>query len=223
MSDNIFKAFFFDVDETLIDAHDCHIRANEIAYRHFGYDFYKVWEKSNNRYMFGLTLRDILRINNQNAGITEKEIPLEELYQVRLNAFVREVKKKAVLLPGANEALKQCKDSGAKVILVSSGARKFILALIKKFGWSRYIDSFICEDDVKKGKPDPECYLMAYSKLEGIPKKDVLVIEDSEAGVNAAQAGGFKVLLVPYHGREIRDIFAEYRLGSLEKFNINSL
>ena len=53
--------------------------------------------------------------------------------------------------------------------------------------------------DVTKSKPDPEVFLVAASKLELSPE-NCLVVEDAQAGIEAAKAGGMKSLGVgPFH------------------------
>jgi glycerol 3-phosphatase-1 len=52
----------------------------------------------------------------------------------------------------------------------------------------------VVAEDVEKGKPDPDCYLLGRSKL-GLPAgAAVLVIEDAPAGVRAGKAAGCKVI-----------------------------
>ena len=55
---------------------------------------------------------------------------------------------------------------------------------------------------VKKGKPDPECFLLAAEEI-GIPIEECLVFEDSIAGIKAALASGARcVALSTTHTRE---------------------
>jgi sugar-phosphatase len=51
----------------------------------------------------------------------------------------------------------------------------------------------ISADDVSKGKPDPEPYLMG-AKLLGVNPAQCLVIEDAPAGIRAAHAGEMKAV-----------------------------
>ena len=48
----------------------------------------------------------------------------------------------------------------------------------------------------KKGKPDPEIFLMSCGRLGGIPDKTI-VIEDSYNGIRAAFAAGMRPVMVP--------------------------
>lgn len=57
---------------------------------------------------------------------------------------------------------------------------------------------FITAEDVKRGKPDPEGFLLAARRL-GVPIDQCLVFEDSPAGVAAAKAAGAHVAIVGGH------------------------
>jgi beta-phosphoglucomutase-like phosphatase (HAD superfamily) len=57
------------------------------------------------------------------------------------------------------------------------------------------IDVIITGDDVQKGKPDPESYLLAAQKLDVLPD-ECLVLEDSVNGVTAALEAGMHVIAI---------------------------
>lgn len=56
-----------------------------------------------------------------------------------------------------------------------------------------YFDAVVDGNDIKRSKPDPEVFLLAAQRL-GIPPENCLVVEDAEAGIQAALAGGMSVL-----------------------------
>jgi sugar-phosphatase len=53
----------------------------------------------------------------------------------------------------------------------------------------------VCADDIRRGKPDPEGYLLAAQKLGQVPN-DCVVVEDTPAGLQAARAAGMRVIAV---------------------------
>lgn len=53
----------------------------------------------------------------------------------------------------------------------------------------------VSADDVKRGKPAPDCFLLAASRL-GVAATDCLVFEDAPAGIAAGEAAGAKVVVV---------------------------
>jgi mannitol-1-/sugar-/sorbitol-6-phosphatase len=56
-------------------------------------------------------------------------------------------------------------------------------------------DILICAEDLQRGKPDPEGYLMAARRL-GIPPTECIVVEDAPAGIEAATAAGMRSIAV---------------------------
>ena len=81
--------------------------------------------------------------------------------------------------------------------IVSGAARAEIEPVVEASGLAEYFAFFVTSDDIERGKPDPEGYLRALSLFdEGIDAGDVLVIEDTEAGVESAKAAGMRCLAV---------------------------
>ena len=58
----------------------------------------------------------------------------------------------------------------------------------------------VTADDVQRGKPDPQVYLLAAERLD-IPPEKCVVIEDSSAGVEAALAAGMRVVAVDWKNK----------------------
>jgi len=66
-------------------------------------------------------------------------------------------------------------------------------------GWLKVLglptpEHLVVAEDVENGKPDPSCYLKAKKKLGLGEGAEVLVLEDSPAGIQAGKAAGCKVL-----------------------------
>jgi sugar-phosphatase len=53
----------------------------------------------------------------------------------------------------------------------------------------------VTADDVERGKPDPEAYMLAAERL-GMPPERCIVIEDAPTGIAAALAAGMRVVAV---------------------------
>ena len=54
--------------------------------------------------------------------------------------------------------------------------------------------NMVTAEDVRAGKPDPECYLLGKDRLDLTAEVKVLVVEDSPAGVRAGSQAGCKVI-----------------------------
>ena len=76
--------------------------------------------------------------------------------------------------------------------MVTSGTRYLATARLE-LGNLPTPKVLVSADDVSKGKPDPEPYLMG-AKLLGMKPAECLVIEDAPAGIRAAHAGGMKAI-----------------------------
>jgi HAD superfamily hydrolase (TIGR01509 family) len=77
--------------------------------------------------------------------------------------------------------------------VVSGAARAEIEPVLEASGLASDIRVVVAAEDVDHGKPHPEGYLRALASLDrGLAAHDVLVFEDTEAGVAAAKAAGMR-------------------------------
>lgn len=108
----------------------------------------------------------------------------------------------AVEIPGARALLQQLIDVNAPWAIVTSGTEPLV------HGWLEVLklphpEHLVTAESVENGKPDPTCYKLGWSRL-GLPANaNVLVLEDSPAGIKAGKAAGCKVIgLVTSHTME---------------------
>jgi glycerol 3-phosphatase-1 len=99
----------------------------------------------------------------------------------------------AVEIPGARDLLDSCTEQKVPWAIVTSGTSPLVS------GWLGVLklplpEHLVVAEDVEKGKPDPSCYLMGREKLGLSGKAEVLVLEDSPAGIKAGKEAGCKVL-----------------------------
>jgi beta-phosphoglucomutase len=76
------------------------------------------------------------------------------------------------------------------------------------------VDFILCDEDVSKGKPDPEGFLRAVARL-GVPAAETLIFEDSPAGIEAARRGGCAVAFVAELASRQNASLADMRFDSL--------
>jgi beta-phosphoglucomutase len=101
-------------------------------------------------------------------------------------------------------ALSKLKAKGYKLALASNSVRNSVEVMMKKSGLDRFLDAMVSNEDVKKGKPDPEMYLKA-TELLGLNPAECLVVEDNENGIKAARDAGCHVMVV----RDVLDVTDE--------------
>ena len=91
------------------------------------------------------------------------------------------------ILPGVPETLQALRARGLALAIGSSS--KNAVVILERLGLSGWFDAVADGTQIKRSKPDPEVFLLAANKL-GLPAADCLVVEDAQAGIQAAQAGG---------------------------------
>lgn len=222
------KAIFFDLDDTLVDSLSLHLRANQLAFEKYDYDYDLIQEKVKDVDFMGRRVSDILQIKRDSSNISENEIPLKDLIKAREEFFIKLVAKETILLPGAINLLNKLKEKNKIIAIVSSGSKKYIDIVLNKFELKKFVDFIISGDEVKYGKPNPECYEKAFKYLNDnigkYSKNECLVIEDTENGVIAASKAGLKILLVPSkYSVHPKNINPDYQIKSFDEFDIKIL
>ena len=97
----------------------------------------------------------------------------------------------ADLLPGALKMLDENRRIGIKQAIVSSSKNAWLV--LDRLQIGDMFDAVIDGNAPARSKPYPDLFLLA-SKAVGVPVKECLVVEDAEAGVQAAHAAGMRAL-----------------------------
>lgn len=98
--------------------------------------------------------------------------------------------------PGLLELLTYLKENNYKTIVATSSQRHRVDTILSLANLTSYFDASICGDEVTKGKPDPEVFLKSCQKL-GVTVEQAIVLEDSEAGIEAAHRANIRVFCIP--------------------------
>ncbi|EPS37952.1 hypothetical protein H072_8418 [Dactylellina haptotyla CBS 200.50] len=119
----------------------------------------------------------------------------------------------AKILPGSAELIANLTEWNVPWAIVTSGTNILVNSWMSVMKLPLPEKGLVTADNVKNGKPDPECYNLGLSKVfgadvgseafEAIEKDKVLVLEDAPAGIRAGKAAGCKVIgLVTTHTKE---------------------
>ena len=184
------KAILFDMDGVLIDAKDWHYEALNRALEHFGYT---VSRESHLSTFDGLPTRQKLRMLSSSKGLPEGlHIFLNALKQ----AYTLEITyQRCKPVFNHQYALSRLKKDGYKLAVCSNSVRQSIDAMMKLSALSAQLDLIVSNQDVGKGKPDPEMYLKAMQCLNVEPH-ECLILEDNDHGIQAAVASGGHLLRI---------------------------
>lgn len=103
-------------------------------------------------------------------------------------------------MPGLIDLLDRCKKEKIQLAIASSSPYEYVDNIVTQFGIKEYFQYIISGEQVLKGKPNPDIYYLAQSKL-GIPKERLVVIEDSYNGIQAGKSAG--IYTIAYKGSMI--------------------
>ena len=126
------------------------------------------------------------------------EVPAEEVERLskRKEALFRQhAAGRVTLLPGAAELVGRSRDGGRRTALVTSTPRANIDFVLEQVGLTSAFDTIVAAEDVSRGKPDPEGFLLAAHRL-GVAPERCLVVEDAPGGIEAARRAGMRSLAV---------------------------
>ncbi|HYT52427.1 MAG TPA: HAD family phosphatase [Gaiellaceae bacterium] len=136
------------------------------------------------------------------AGLSDPEIvrtwlgrdhpAVEEVIQRRIERY-RELVADGSSVPEEVRAAARYAAERVPVAIVSGAARAEIEPVIEAAGLAGLFGAIVAAEDVSDGKPHPAGYLRALELLDGeLDPPDVLVFEDTEAGVASAKAAGLR-------------------------------
>jgi beta-phosphoglucomutase family hydrolase len=182
------KGVIWDLDGVIADTAHYHRKAWQETFRKMGREF----TEDDFKYSFGLRNYDII------PGILGKEISNEEINRIsdeKEVVFRRLIAGNIKPLPGVIVLMKSLEDAGFQMGLASSTPRENIHLVLEGLGIRNYLKCVIAAEDVSRGKPDPQVFLLAAVKL-GIEPGDCIVIEDAVAGVAAARSAGMRCLAI---------------------------
>lgn len=183
-----YSAYIFDMDGTLVQSEQLKGKALAEACSVLGkkvnVDIYKdvmgeSWEVVTNHFFTEAKLN----IDKNKFDKIFNEI-YNELIQTELT-----------LTPNVKSFLDLLLQKKKTLAIVSSAPLWTVKAILKKFKLNNYFNVIITREDVTSHKPNPEAYILALSKLSK-NSKEVLVFEDSFAGIMAAKKAGCDVIAI---------------------------
>jgi HAD superfamily hydrolase (TIGR01509 family) len=191
---NQFKAFLFDLNGTMIDDMDYHVRSWHRILNSLGAGISKEQAKAE---CYGKNHELIERIFPGRFSGAEKDrmsVEKEKQYQ-------EEYRPSLTLLPGLMEFLIEAKKNNIKMAIGSAAIMFNIDFVLDGLAIRHYFDVIVSADDVSRSKPDPETYLKCASLL-GMHPEDCLVFEDVPKGVESAYNAGMNAMvLTTMHGQ----------------------
>ncbi len=181
------KAVLFDMDGVLLDAKEWHYEALNMALEL--HDELPISRDDHLGKFDGLPTKVKLKALGYNKFKIDSINASKQNFTLEL---IRENFKPSVDILNA---LKVLKNEGYKLALCSNSVRETLDLFLELSDYKWYFDLTLSNQDVTKGKPNPEIYQKACLKL-GVEPYEALVLEDNHNGIKAAKDAGCKVLIV---------------------------
>lgn len=153
----------------------------------------------------GLTLPDTYQQEIEGMSFTETAAYTKKLFH--LSESVEELKEiwnrmaiekytyEVHFKPGAKRFLQHCRKQKIPVGIATSNSRELVGAVAKSLHFEDYIQEIVTACEVERGKPAPDVYLEAASRL-GVEPCRCLVFEDVPMGILAGKNAGMRVCAV---------------------------
>jgi len=213
------EAVLFDFDGILVDSEPMHYRAFTEVLDPLGMGF--PWKEYVEIYM-GFDDRDAFREAFRARGIDLDDADLAKLVAAKSRAFQDGIRNGVTSYPGAVPMIASLHAAGQPLALCSGALRSDIDPILAQLGVAGCFDVIVTTDDVRRSKPDPESYALAFSKLSEryaalltVPGKSIAV-EDTPAGIRSAKGAGLRVLAVTNSYGEGALAEADWIVESLE-------
>jgi HAD superfamily hydrolase (TIGR01509 family) len=182
---NFPAAVLWDMDGTLIDSEPYWL-ASESA---FAEAHGSSWGQDDGLGVIGMSLYESSKLLKARVGS-----PLEpqQIIDQVTDGVLQRLEQSIPWRPGARELLKLLRDNNVKTALVTGSMHRMAKKVADQIGFEAF-DVIVGGDDVTKGKPHPESYLVAAEML-GVDPTHCVAFEDSLTGITAAEAAGTKAV-----------------------------
>ena len=184
------KAYLFDMDGVIVDNTPYHVRSWSAYSRELGNELpveriMQLLGQTNEGYLTAVLGRKPTEAE-VTAAVDRKEALYRELIRPDLHK---------AMTPGLVEFLRQAERDGIPCAIVTGGPPENVGFVVDGLGIRRHFAAIIDSTQYRRGKPAPDCYLTAASRL-GVNPADCMVFEDAEAGIAAAIAAGMRVTAI---------------------------
>lgn len=184
------KAVIFDLDGLLVDTELISFKIYKEILAEIGHEF--SLEEYAQKFSGKTELQNIRYLIENYYLPWTVEYGFEKVVEIE-NGFIAQG---VDLKRGARELLSFLKAHQYKIAMASSIIEERALNILRQHDIVDYFDEFVFGYEVKKGKPAPDIFLRACEKIGENPE-DCLVLEDSEAGIEAAFSAKIPVICIP--------------------------
>lgn len=182
-------AIIFDLDGVLADSEPMWNDIDGALLKHYGVEYSGEFKHEVLGKSFPLALafyreRFGLRTDIEEMALRRRDIA-QTFYAEHIPVFA-----------ATTGVLQNLKTRGLPIGLATSSISELVLPFLERHNITQFFTQITTGEEVENGKPAPDIYLRAASKLEIAPEK-CLVVEDALAGVQSGKSAGMKVAAIP--------------------------
>lgn len=212
----VVKAVIFDMDGVIIDSEPVQMKAINQVMAQWGIQL----EEKDFIPMIGRRLADDYDYLKHNFGVP---VGIQEFMGQKNKAYQGLMINEAVEMPGLTPLLKRLKSAGILIGIASGSCRADIQMIVKTLKIESYFQTLTSGDDVVHGKPHPEIYQLAASRLK-VPVEECIAIEDTSYGVQSSKEAGMKCVAFPHPYTRHQDFSrADISVASLNEISLELL
>lgn len=209
------SAVIFDLDGVIVSTDEFHYQAwKQISVQEKIY-----FDREINERLRGVSRMESLEIILSHSDKNYSENDKQLLAQQKNEVYCELLNKLSPndILPGVINLLLSLKAKGIKIAIGSSS--KNTPFILEQIGLASSFDAIADGNCITNSKPDPEVFLLAAEKL-GVLSEECVVIEDAQAGIDAAISAGMLAVGV---GTAAYCVNAHLKLKDLSNLNIEQL
>ena len=185
-------AVLWDVDGTLVDTAELHFQ----AWVALAAELQKPFTRADFAGTFGWRNPEIIP---KLFGSGYDDAQIAQLGNCKEDLYRAEAKKGVALLPGVRPLLDAITKVGGRQAIGSSAPRRNIDLILNITQTASCFAAIVAMEDTRRGKPDPEVFLLGAHKL-GVAPQQCIVLEDAPVGIQAAKAAGMRAVGVTFVG-----------------------
>lgn len=183
------RAVVFDLDGLIANTEDLYERAGDEVLRRRG----KIYEPALREQMMGRPVADSLRIMIEHHALPDA---LDDLLRESQEVMAELLATSLEAMPGLYDLLDALEAADMPAAVATSGTRNYADDGLSRLGVIGRFRFILTAEDIHRGKPDPEVYVLAAERLQLAPLA-MMVLEDSTNGCRAAVAAGAFTVAVP--------------------------
>jgi len=185
----IFRAVIFDLDGLLADSEPWWNQIDAKLLAEYGVTYRGEYHRN----VLGVSYRLAIEFYKNAFHISA---PVEELMRRRAEIATEFFANRVGLFPSAKATLERLREMKICLALATSSVSASARPFLERTGIRSLFEVVITGDQVERGKPHPDIYMLAAEKLE-MGSDSCLVIEDALAGIAAAKAANMRVAAIP--------------------------